>query len=170
MPSPRQGPADPRTCPPRTLPGINPFLNHRDPAHKASFDTFLRSATASRRGPALALTAALLSVLARGQPAAVAFACVSALASAVPLPADLTGQTSELLCGLGFELALLGVAADAAADSGGSGAMRLLAAVAVTQVALFHQLTLPGWPVTPLRLAVRLPPPPLPPQLPSAAA
>ena len=36
MPSPRQGPADPRTCPPRTLPGINPFLNHRDPAHKAS--------------------------------------------------------------------------------------------------------------------------------------
>ena len=55
MPSPRQGPADPRTCPPRTLPGINPFLNHRDPAHKASFDSFLRSATASRRGPALAL-------------------------------------------------------------------------------------------------------------------
>ena len=53
-------------------------------------------------------------------------------------------------------------------------ATRLLAAVAVTQVALFHQLTLPGWPVTPLRLAVRSParspaPPPAA-QLPSAPA
>jgi len=132
------------------LPGLSATLVHTSWEHRSAFHAFVRSATAGRRAACLLATGAALGWLGGWDTSLLALlsvGCTSELSSGVKDP------TLELFVYFAW-LAALGLLSSLLAEDHGSGSgtanLQMLAAVAMVQVTLFHQLLLPWYPYLPL--------------------
>ena len=138
---------------PSQLPGLSAMLTHAFPPHRVAFHHFVREQTMRRRGLALLGTSAALGWFGGWETSMLALlsvGCTSELSGGAKDP------TLELLLCFVW-LAVVGMLAGTLAEefdsSGGGGSaahLKLLLAVVLVQLTLFHQLLLPWYPYLPL--------------------
>ena len=136
------------------LPGLSAMLIHTDWGHRSSFHAYVRSVTAGRRAGCLLLTSAALGWLGNWDSALLALLSVGLTSE---LHSGANGPSAELLScfvwlgALGLLSSLLAGDHDVPGSAeGNTAALKMLAAVAMLQMTLFHQLTLPWYPYLPL--------------------
>ena len=142
------------------LPGLSAMLIHTDWGHRSSFHAYVRSVTTGRRASCLLFTSAAVGWLGNWDSSLMALLSVGLTSE---LSSGVSGPTAELfscfvwLGALGMLSSLLAADHDAPGSDEGNAALKMLAAVAMLQMTLFHQLILPWYPYLPLVPSVGTP-------------